>query len=627
MSEFLLGVSESGSDTEGSSQEETLRYRDQPAKDKGGFGNSHCRWTILYAFIVLTLSTVPLWLSAVIPETIAYVNAVVLGGFSFVWLWIAFNAARNFGKMLRVPLPGPVAVSLTRDRKFRHIVIVPCYIDPPEVLFDCLGSLLMQPDLSKLVVVVAFEKKTPNVEAKMDTVRRAFEGRFGDLLLTVHTIDFEKEIPGGCSNKNSALRKAYRHIKAQHPDLQEVCYTVTTCDTDSLFYPQYFDALEAAYNGENPRAITGDAPVSMCVWQPPVFYNWDLDQRPFFVRTTGIVRSLMMLGGLISFNLNPMSIFSYPLELGLEAGFINPRYSVDDIIFKTRCMCDTNQKVPVRLLPVPVVSGPTIGTTFLEEISEWERQIRRWIIGSSESFHYFLIHYRGQPFLCGLWWFCMFFMYYAVLLCCAGVFGLFAAVPYPWATYPDVGVCGFVISTKFAGLGMLIFQYVAFAVAFVIDFRAVRLMTIQESIGPLRNLTHWLLSPFVLIVYSLIAYYAVLKFVYAGKRDAGHVMAAKAGLGSKTADESATSETGEQLNVLERKVSSASLARRLTARRQTHTLVHAFSQGPDRTYSALGKSGPEDVVARLPQAFWFGSFAFDPEQAPRVKGRKTYLYE
>jgi hypothetical protein len=34
----------------------------------------------------------------------------------------------------------------------------------------------------------------------------------------------------------------------------------------------------------------------------------------------------MMLGGLISFDLNPMSIFSYPVELGLTTGFINPRY-------------------------------------------------------------------------------------------------------------------------------------------------------------------------------------------------------------------------------------------------------------------------------------------------------------
>ena len=91
--------------------------------------------------------------------------------------------------------------------------------------------------------------------------------------------------------------------------------------------------------------------------QPPLFYNWDLDERPFFNRITGLMRSMMMLGGLISFNLNPMSIFSYPIELGLSAGFINPRYGVDDIIAKVRWMCSTNSAVPVLLLPVPVISG------------------------------------------------------------------------------------------------------------------------------------------------------------------------------------------------------------------------------------------------------------------------------
>jgi hypothetical protein len=85
---------------------------------------------------------------------------------------------------------------------------------------------------------------------------------------------------------------------------------------------------------------------------------------------------------LISYNLNSMSIFSYPLELGLAAGFINPRYGVDDIIAKARWMCDTDSSVPVKLLPVPVISGPTIGTTLWLELEEWARQNRRWIVGS-----------------------------------------------------------------------------------------------------------------------------------------------------------------------------------------------------------------------------------------------------
>jgi hypothetical protein len=52
------------------------------------------------------------------------------------------------------------------QRKFRHIVVVPCYIDPIEVLFDALSTLLLQEHRERLVVVMAFEVRTPDLEAK-----------------------------------------------------------------------------------------------------------------------------------------------------------------------------------------------------------------------------------------------------------------------------------------------------------------------------------------------------------------------------------------------------------------------------------------------------------------------------
>ena len=290
--------------------------------------------------------------------------------------------------------------------------------------------------------------------------------------------------------------------------------------------------LEAAYNSKNPSLT--DLP-AMCVWQPPLFYNWDLDQRPFFNRVTGLMRMMMMLGGLISFNLNPMSIFSYPLELGLKSGFINPRYGVDDIIAKVRWMCTTNEQVPVLLLPVPVISGPTIGTTFWLEIEEWARQIRRWIVGSSESFHYFIIHWRGKPFFNGIWWFMMFFMYYAVLLCSAGLFTLIAGIPLPWVTYQTIELGGGIsFSLRNIGLLGLALQYIAFGVAFILDRYAIRMMTIHEEISIFRNILHWLSAPYVLLLYSIIAFWAIIKFIFVGKGMAKHDMAAKDGLGANT---------------------------------------------------------------------------------------------
>jgi hypothetical protein len=197
-------------------------------------------------------------------------------------------------------------------------------------------------------------------------------------------------------------------------------------------------------------------------------------------------------------------------------------------------MCATNESVPVILLPVPAISGPTIGTTFYEEGQEWARQIRRWIVGSSESFHYFVIHWRGQPMLSGIWWFFMFFVYYAVLLCSAGIFTLLAGIPLPWVEYPDINLGFMDISLKNIGIVALILQYFVFAIAFVIDRFAIRLMTIKEEISIFRNIAHWLSAPFVLLLYSMIAYFAIMKFVFVGKKMARHDMAAKEGLGANT---------------------------------------------------------------------------------------------
>jgi hypothetical protein len=504
-----------------------------PAEDIGSFGNPKLRFTIFYAAVIFLLTTLPLWLSLLIPKQIAVVNSIIILSLCFLWLSIAFNAVMNYSRLNLIPTPPLEGLQVSRQRKFLHVVVVPCYLDPIDILFDCIGSLLMQTDPSSLLVVVAFEVKTPELEAKRESVKVAFEKLFGHFLITVHTVDKAKEIAGGCSNKNHALHSAHQYLRDNRLlDDPKRAVTITTCDTDSLFHPNYFTVLEAAYNARNPSFSASPA---MCVWQPPLFYNWDLDERPFFNRVTGLMRMMMMLGGLISFNLNPMSIFSYPLELGLKSGFINPRYGVDDIIAKVRWMCSTNEQVPVLLLPVPVISGPTIGTTFWLEIEEWARQIRRWIVGSSESFHYFVIHWRGEPFFSGIWWFLMFFMYYAVLLCSAGLFTILAGIPLPWVTYQTIPLGGgYEFSLKNIGLLALLLQYLAFGVAFVLDRLAIRMMTIKENISIFRNLLHWLAAPLVLLLYSAIAFWAIMKFVFVGKGMAKHDMAAKDGMGANT---------------------------------------------------------------------------------------------
>merc|ERR1712110_449240 len=76
------------------------RYRAEPARDVGRFGNTYFRWTLFHSFIVLGICGMPLWLSAVIPRSIVYVNTCLSAFFAFMWLWIAINAVRNFRRLL-----------------------------------------------------------------------------------------------------------------------------------------------------------------------------------------------------------------------------------------------------------------------------------------------------------------------------------------------------------------------------------------------------------------------------------------------------------------------------------------------------------------------------------------------
>ena len=92
---------------------------------------------------------------------------------------------------------------------------------------------------------------------------------------------------------------------------------VTTCDADSYFHPSYISALTAKFIHEkDPHAV---------IFQAPLFYNWGLDRVSFVTRVTGLLRSTLMMGALIPFNINSMSIFSFSLRLCIDGDFVHQR--------------------------------------------------------------------------------------------------------------------------------------------------------------------------------------------------------------------------------------------------------------------------------------------------------------
>ena len=399
----------------------------------------------------------------------------------------------------------------------RHLVAISCYKEPVPLIARSVTSLAKQTEAKRITMVISFEQKTPDVQKKIEELDKIFCNSFERLLFTVHPFGQPNEIPGKCSNANYGLRESVRVFQqelGQYFDRNKII--VTTCDAGSNFHPKYIEALTSRFLKEEKSETV--------VFQAPLLYNWGLDGTSFVTRVTGLLRSTLMMGALIPFNINTMSIFSFSLKLCMNGNYIHQVYQMDDIICLIRWMGVTKQRWRIAMTPVPVISGPTSGSTIELELSEWARQARRWTIGAGELFHYYVIKANRIPFLPAFSWGVCFLIYYGILLCSAGLYGVSATVSMAvlvknvpdYITYSMYGIAGL--------------QQLCFLVVFILDVAGPRLMNIEEHISFIRNVLHWVLTPFVLIAYSLVELYALHEVMIRGKEVCKHGASKKSAL-------------------------------------------------------------------------------------------------
>ena len=394
--------------------------------------------------------------------------------------------------------------------KIQHLVAISCYKEPLELIKRSVDTLAAQTQVNLISMIISFEERTPDVHLKCEALRQHYaRSGFRHLIFTIHPYGLANEIPGKCSNANYALRTAIEQLRLTDKSTNDDHILITTCDADSQFHRQYIAALTYQY-------IQDHTPALATIYQPPLFYNWNLDGLSFFTRITGLLRSTLMLGALIPFSINTMSIFSFSLSLAKAGNFVHPAYQMDDIICLIRWMGVTHRRLSIRMVPVPVLSGPTCGRTIEIEFMEWARQARRWTIGAAEVFHYFMVKSRRIPFWTAFFWSIKFLIYYGVLLCSSGLFSLtsFLSTVFLLDNIPL-----YIIYVMY----LLVFlQMLSFGVAFLIDIFIPRLLNIDECIFFLRNFLHFLLTPIVLIGYSLVEFYALHEVMIRGKKVCKH---------------------------------------------------------------------------------------------------------
>jgi hypothetical protein len=250
-----------------------------------------------------------------------------------------------------------------------------------------------------------------------------------------------------------------------------------------------------------------------------------------------------MMGLLIPLNINTMSVYSFSMQLYIAGNFTHYRYQMDDIIYTLNAMTATRKRVAIRLIPLPVLSGPTSGATVHEELQEWYLQARRWTIGAAEVFHYFftkLVFSRAFDWYSGICYGLVFLHYYGYVLCASSLFGLVAVA----AQGLGLSQCpATAIGASFAaGSGVLpllqslwanvplfalISSCVLLCFCMILDRVAVaKVLKVEESISKSRAALHVVVDSIMayptLIGYSCVEFAAVLELCIKGKSVCNH---------------------------------------------------------------------------------------------------------
>ncbi|CAB3399384.1 unnamed protein product [Caenorhabditis bovis] len=495
--------------------------------------NAYLRWNLLFTFLIFFFISSPIWIPT-IPALNDFALEIVII-FTIVihcqWIIALFNNLR-YTYRLRKYASHKIELDKIPNESgivVKHLVGICVYKEPPELLKDTIDSIACQPNAkSKISVFIGMEEGTPNKEEKKAMLHATYDSKFERFIVTFHPRGLSGDIPGKCSNLNYAARYAVQLLwKDKDYPLGKTGNNfellVTTGDCDSVFGDRYFDALEEDYFNLTPKQRT------YTVWQSPLFYCINLDKSPFFVRVTGLMRSFFMMGFLIPWNINTMSIFSLTLKLFEDGEYTHPGYQMEDIIALIRWSLAVRKKCVIRMIPVATLSGPTSGKNYVDEWYEWARQIRRWTIGAAEVFHYFAIKAFRLPMGVSISFAFKFVFYYGFLLCIASVYGIVAPLVTPaMLNAVDHGAHGLVVPNNkcftiimFSFLGL---QYLFFAAVVAINYLCQPVFPRQtkDETGIIRNFFHWIMMWPTLVMYCCVELVAFLELTIRGKSVCSH---------------------------------------------------------------------------------------------------------
>ncbi|MBI2054638.1 MAG: glycosyltransferase family 2 protein [Candidatus Sungbacteria bacterium] len=293
------------------------------------------------------------------------------------------NLKKDWRKELGLLTKYPDELKISNWREIRHLVIIPFYHEPYEVIHGGLKAIISsKTPLGSIFIVLAREERAGEESKNIaERAEREFGNKFGKFLVTHHPADIAGETPGKGSNESWAAREAVR-VLVDSDSIPHERVIVSSFDVDTEIYSDYFNILTYRY-------LTAEKPLRSSFQPVPVYNNniWDAPAFSRVVATSGTFWQMMQQAR--PERLATFSSHSIPLKPLVEMDYWHTNMVSEDSRIFWQALIYFDGDYRVVPLHYPVSMDANLAETPWQTAKNVYRQQRRWIWGV-ENVPYFI---------------------------------------------------------------------------------------------------------------------------------------------------------------------------------------------------------------------------------------------
>ncbi|MFZ2886957.1 MAG: glycosyltransferase family 2 protein [Minisyncoccia bacterium] len=271
-----------------------------------------------------------------------------------------------------------------------HLVLVPYYDEPYEVLKETISALAISEwDTKRIAIVLASEAKKPAGKEIGERLKVEYRDRFFDILVTSHP----ENVPGEMAGKGSNIAYAAEQARITLLDPQNIPYehtVVSAFDSDTVVYPHYFGCLTW-------HVLTADNP-ERASFQPVPLFNNNIWEAPMLSRVMAYSASFwQMIQQERPEKLATFSSHAVLFKPLYEGGYWQKNMVSEDSRIFWNLFLRYDGDYRVIPMAYPVSMDANVASSYWETIKNIYKQQRRWTYGTAENAAYILFTFLKNP--------------------------------------------------------------------------------------------------------------------------------------------------------------------------------------------------------------------------------------